>query len=76
MQEMTGRLNATELAKYVEPTKSTAVNDQAVDVHRKELFRTTEDRVHVVPAQSDYLFVCPLLAHPRLYARRKSKRQE
>ena len=76
MQEMTGRLNATQLAKYVEPTKSLLSMTKRSMYIEKNCSEQPEDRVHVVPGQSDYLFVCPLLRTRDWYARPQEQRQE
>jgi chlorite dismutase len=42
----------------------------------KDCSEQPEDRVHIVPGQSDYLFVCPLLRTREWYARPQEQRQE
>lgn len=76
MQEMTGLLNATQLAKYVEPTKSLLSMTKKSMYIEKNCSEQPEDRIHVVPGQSDYLFVCPLLRTREWYARPQEQRQE
>ena len=76
MQQMTGRLNGTQMAKYVEPTQSLlsmTKRSMYIDQHCTE---HDEDRVHIVAGQSDYLFVCPLLRTREWYARPQEQRQE
>jgi chlorite dismutase len=76
MQEMTSRLNGTHLAKYVEPTKSLLSMTKRSMYIEKNCSEQPEDRVHVVPGQSDYLFVFPLLRTREWYARPQEQRQE
>ena len=59
MQEMTARLNQTAMAKYVEPTHSLLSMTKRSMYIEKPCPEQTEDRTHVVPGQSEYLFVCP-----------------
>jgi len=60
IQEMTGRLNQTSMARYIEPTLSFLSMTKRSMYSEKGCSEQPEDRVHVVPGQSDYLFVCPL----------------
>jgi chlorite dismutase len=76
MQEMTGRLNQTAMAKYVEPTKSFLSMTKRSMYIEKNCSEHTEDRVHVVPGEADYLFVCPLLRTREWYSRPQEQRQE
>ena len=76
MQEMAGRLNRTPMAKYVEPTQSFLSMTKRcmyIDLDCKE---HEEDRDHVVPGQTNYLFVCPLLRTREWYSRPQEQRQE
>jgi chlorite dismutase len=76
IQEMTGRLNQTSMAKYVEPTQTFLSMTKRSMYIEKDCSEQPEDRVHIVPGQSDYLFVCPLLRTREWYARPQEQRQE
>jgi chlorite dismutase len=76
MQEMTGRLNRTQMAKYVEPTQSLLSMTKRSMYIEKNCREHTEDHSHVVPGQADYLFVCPLMRTREWYARPQEQRQE
>jgi len=76
MQEMTGRLNQTEMAKYVEPTHSLLSMTKRSMYIEKECKAQAEDRTHIVPGQSEYLFVCPLLRTREWYSRPQEQRHE
>jgi len=76
IQEMTGRLNQTSMARYVEPTRSFLSMTKRSMYIEKDCPEQAEDRVHVVPGQSDYLFVCPLQRTREWYARPQEQRQE
>jgi chlorite dismutase len=76
MQEMTGRLNQTAMAKYLEATQSFLSMTKRSMYIEKDCPEQTEDRVHVVPGQSDYLFVFPLLRTREWYSRPQEQRQE
>src|SRR2546425_92254 len=73
IQEMTGRLNQTSMARYVEPTRSFLSMTKRSMYIEKDSPEQAEDRVHVVPGQSDYLFVCPLQRTREWYSRPRSK---
>jgi chlorite dismutase len=76
MQEMTGRLNQTAMAKYLEATQSFLSMTKRSMYIEKDCPEQTEDRVHIVPGQSDYLFVFPLLRTREWYSRPQEQRQE
>ena len=76
IQEMTGRLNGTLMAKYVEPTQSFLSMTKRSMYIEKNCSEHAEDRQHIVPGQSDYLFVCPLLRTREWYSRPQEQRQE
>ena len=76
MQEMTGRLNQTAMAKYLEATQSFLSMTKRSMYIEKDCPEHTEDRVHIVPGQSDYLFVFPLLRTREWYSRPQEQRQE
>ena len=76
IQEMTGRLNRTPMAKYVEPTQSFLSMTKRSMYIEKNCSEHAEDRQHIIPGQSDYLFVCPLLRTREWYSRPQEQRQE
>jgi chlorite dismutase len=76
IQEMTGRLNQTAMAKYVEATQSFLSMTKRSMYIEKDCSEEPEDSVHVVPGQSDYLFVCPLQRTREWYSRPQEQRQE
>ncbi|PYS68802.1 MAG: chlorite dismutase [Acidobacteria bacterium] len=76
MQEMTARLNQTEMAKYVEPTHSLLSMTKRSMYIERDCSDHTEDRTHIVPGQSEYLFVCPLQRTREWYSRPQEQRHE
>jgi len=76
MQELAARLNSTSMAKYLEPTHSFLSMTKRSMYIEKNCAEHEEDRVHIVPGQSDYLFVCPLLRTREWYSRPQEQRQE
>jgi chlorite dismutase len=75
-QEMTGRLNRTQMAKYVEPTQSFLSMTKRSMYICKDSLEHAEDRVHVVPGETSYLFVCPLQRTREWYSRPQEQRHE
>src|SRR6185369_4466093 len=76
MQEMTGRLNKTEMAKYIEPTQSFLSMTKRSMYIDKDNPDHVEDRLHIVPGKSQYLFVYPFVKTRDWYARPAEVRQE
>ncbi len=76
MQEMTGRLNQTAMAKYVEPTQSLLSMTKRSMFIEKDCADAPEDRTRIVPGQTNYLFVCPLQRTREWYARPQDQRHE
>src|SRR6266508_2201190 len=76
MQEMTGRLNRTPMAKYVESTHSFLSMTKRSMYIEKDCAEHAEDRVHVVPGETNFLFVCPLQRTREWYSRPEEQRQE
>jgi len=76
MQEMTGRLNSTSMAKYIEPMKSYLSMTKRSMFIEKDCPNHGEDHLHVVPGQTDYLFICPHIKTRDWYARPQEQRQE
>src|SRR5215471_7353760 len=75
-QEMTARLNHTEIAKYLEPTQSfLSMTKRSMYIDRDNP-EHVEDRLHIVPGKSDYLFVYPFVKTRDWYARPPEQRQE
>ena len=61
MQEMTARLNSTALGRYLEATQSFLSMTKRSMYIDKDNPEHVEDRLHVVPGQSKYLFVYPFV---------------
>ena len=76
MQEMTARLNKTEMAKYIEPTQSFLSMTKRSMYIDKDNPEHAEDRLHIVPGKSDYLFVYPFVKTREWYSRTADQRQE
>jgi chlorite dismutase len=76
IQEMTGRLNRTEMAKYIEPTQSFLSMTKRSMYIDKDNPEHVEDRLHIVPGKSDYLFVYPFVKTREWYSRSADQRQE
>ncbi len=76
IQEMTSRLNGTPMAKYVEATQSFLSMTKRSMYIGKDCLDHEEDRTHIVPGQSEYLFVCPLQRTREWYSRPQEQRQE
>jgi len=76
MQAMAARLNGTMMAKYLEPTHSFLSMTKRSMYIEKDCAEHEEDRVHIVPGQADYLFLCPLLRTREWYSRPQEQRQE
>jgi chlorite dismutase len=75
-QEMTGLLNGTPMAKYVEATASFLSMTKRSMIIEKDCSDHEEDRTHVVPGQAEYLFVCPVQRTHEWYGRTQEQRQE
>jgi chlorite dismutase len=76
MQEMTARLNKTDMAKYIEPTQSFLSMTKRSMYIDKDNPEHVEDRLHIVPGKSQYLFVYPFVKTREWYARTAEQRQE
>lgn len=76
IQEMTARLNKSELAKYIEPTQSFLSMTKRSMYIDKDNPEHVEDRLHIVPGKSDYLFVYPFVKTREWYSRSADQRQE
>jgi chlorite dismutase len=76
LQEMTSRLNATEMAKYIEPVQSfLSMTKRSMYIDRDNP-EHVEDRLHIIPGKSDYLFVYPFVKTREWYSRSADQRQE
>ena len=75
-QEMTARINATEMAKYIEPAQSFLSMTKRSMYIDKDTPEHVEDRLHIIPGKSDYLFVYPFVKTRDWYARTPDQRQE
>lgn len=75
-QEMTGLLNGTPMAKYVEATASFLSMTKRSMFIEKDCSDHEEDRTHLIPGQSEYLFVCPVQRTHEWYSRSQEQRQE
>jgi len=76
IQDMTARLNKTEMAKYIEPTQSfLSMTKRSMYIDRDNP-EHVEDRLHIVPGKSDYLFVYPFVKTREWYSRSAEQRQE
>ncbi|HKZ79472.1 MAG TPA: chlorite dismutase family protein [Pyrinomonadaceae bacterium] len=76
MQQMTSRMNRTAMAKYIEPTQSflsMTKRSMYIDQDNPE---HVEDRLHIIPGKSDYLFVYPFVKTREWYSRPAEQRQE
>jgi len=76
MQEMTARLNKTEMGKYIEPTQTFLSMTKRSMYIDKDNPEHVEDRLHIVPGKSQYLFVYPFVKTREWYARTAEQRQE
>jgi len=76
IQEMTSLLNGTPMVKYLEATQSFLSMTKRSMYIEKECSDHAEDRTHIIPGQSDYLFVCPLERTHEWYARPQEQRLE
>ena len=61
IQGMTARLNKTEMAKYIEPSQSFLSMTKRSMYIDKDNPEHVEDRLHIVPGKSQYLFVYPFV---------------
>ncbi len=76
IQEMTSRLNHTQMAKYLEPSQSFLSMTKRSMYIDKDNPDHVEDRLHIVPGKSDYLFVYPFVKTREWYSRTAEQRQE
>jgi chlorite dismutase len=76
IQEMTSRLNHTQMAKYLEPAQSFLSMTKRSMYIDKDNPDHVEDRLHIIPGKSDYLFVYPFVKTREWYTRTADQRQE
>ena len=76
MQAMTARLNKTEMAKYIEPSQSFLSMTKRSMYIDKDNPDHVEDRLHIIPGKSQYLFVYPFVKTREWYSRPAETRQE
>src|SRR5215210_180999 len=76
MQEMTARLNRTGLGRYLDVSQSFLSMTKRSMYIDKDNPEHVEDRLHIVPGQSKYLFVYPFVKTRDWYARSVEQRQE
>lgn len=76
IQDMTSRLNKTQMGKYIEPTQSFLSMTKRSMYIDKDNPEHVEDRLHIVPGRSQYLFVYPFVKTREWYSRPAELRQE
>ena len=76
MQEMTARLNRTRMGRYLETTQSFLSMTKRSMYIDKDNPEHVEDRLHIVPGKSKYLFVYPFVKTREWYMRPVEERQE
>lgn len=76
MQEMTARINGSGLGSYMEATQSFLSMTKRSMYIDKDNPEHVEDRLHIVPGKSKYLFVYPFVKTREWYARNGEQRQE
>lgn len=76
MQDMTARLNQTSMAKYLEPTHSLLSMTKRSMYIERNCSDQPEDSTHIVPGETEYLFVCPLQRTREWYSRPQDQRHE
>jgi chlorite dismutase len=75
-QEMTTRLNRTGMGRYLEATQSFLSMTKRSMYIDKDNPEHVEDRLHIVPGRSKYLFVYPFVKTREWYTRSAEQRQE
>lgn len=76
IQEMTARINRTNLGRYLETTQSFLSMTKRSMYIDKDNPEHVEDRLHIVPGQANYLFVYPFVKTRAWYTRSVEERQE
>src|SRR5215210_7538476 len=75
-QEMSARLNATGLGRYLDVSQSFLSMTKRSMYIDKDNPEHVEDRLHIVPGRSSYLFVYPFVKTRDWYTRSPEQRQE
>ncbi len=75
MQDMSARLNHTGLGRYLEATQSFLSMTKRSMYIDKDNPEHVEDRLHVIPGKSKYLFVYPFVKTRDWYTRSVEERQ-
>ncbi|HVG39675.1 MAG TPA: chlorite dismutase family protein [Pyrinomonadaceae bacterium] len=75
VQEMSARLNQTVLGRYLVPSQSFLSMTKRSTYIDKDNPEHVEDRLHIVPGRSKYLFVYPFVKTREWYARPVEERQ-
>ncbi len=76
LQEMSARLNRTQVGRYLEVTQSFLSMTKRSMYIDKDNPEHVEDRLHIVPGQSKYLFVYPFVKTRDWYGLPVEQRQE
>ena len=76
MQEMSARLNGTLMGRYLEVTQSFLSMTKRSMYIDKDNPEHVEDRLHIIPGKSNYLFVYPFVKTRDWYALPVEPRQE
>jgi chlorite dismutase len=76
LQEMSARLNQTGLGKYLDVAQSFLSMTKRSMYIDKDNPEHVEDRLHIIPGKSKYLFVYPFVKTREWYARTPEQRQE
>ncbi len=76
LQEMSARINATRIGRYLEVTQSFLSMTKRSMYIDKDNPEHVEDRLHIVPGQSKYLFVYPFVKTRAWYMLPVEQRQE
>jgi chlorite dismutase len=75
-QEMSAKLNATEVGRHLDVTQTFLSMTKRSMYIDKDNPEHVEDRLHIVPGQSKYLFVYPFVKTREWYALPVEQRQE
>ncbi len=76
LQEMSARLNSTELGRYLEVSQSFLSMTKRSMYIDKDHPTHVEDRLHIVPGRAKYLFVYPFVKTRNWYSLPVEQRQE
>ena len=76
LQEMSARLNSTEMGRYLEVAQSFLSMTKRSMYIDKDNPKHVEDRLHIVPGRAKYLFVYPFVKTRNWYSLPVEQRQE